>query len=155
MEIYIMYSAGYYKIGIAQDVEKRLKALETGNPHPIKVIDAIEISSREKAISIETKIHERLSDWNKSGEWFDLTKDSIEILNRTLAQNKICKGYSLNYENDDQNPPIITIQRKMAPYRKMKEKYESEKSEKEYWKQQYRKESIGQETVKQAVNTLP
>lgn len=57
---------GMIKIGRSAHPEKRLKQLQTGNPHLLKLICSFEnLGHREKYL------HEHLKKFRKKGEWFD------------------------------------------------------------------------------------
>lgn len=72
MYVYLLESAGCYKIGIAENVEKRIRQLQTGNPHKITLKYSCQVKDREQALRIESRFHEILRRFNKSGEWYQL-----------------------------------------------------------------------------------
>lgn len=64
---------GFVKIGVALDVEKRLKQLQTGHPHKLSVLLVLDEN-------IESALHEHFSEFRAEGEWFhyaDPLKDYI------------------------------------------------------------------------------
>lgn len=66
---------GPYKVGVTSGkVEKRIKAIQTGCPHPIRIFHVID---SPKAASIEGAAHLALSDFRTSGEWFNAPLDMI------------------------------------------------------------------------------
>ena len=75
-----------FKIGISKDVDKRLKQLQTGNPHKLKCIFRIE-SLEIKATKIEATIHQFFKEANKKhvlNEWFNLSDDEVFNLAKCL-----------------------------------------------------------------------
>ena len=75
-----------FKIGISKNVDKRLKQLQTGNPHKLKCIFRIE-SLEIKAAKIEATIHQFFKEANKKhvlNEWFNLTDDEVVGLAKCL-----------------------------------------------------------------------
>ena len=56
-----------YKIGITNDLEKRLKNIKTGNPYPVKFVFQQE---RNDASKIERWLHSQFNDNRMEGEWF-------------------------------------------------------------------------------------
>ncbi|KKL95041.1 hypothetical protein LCGC14_1858640 [marine sediment metagenome] len=60
----------YHKIGIAKNVNKRLKCLQTGCPERITVITITEHKSVKEARIHEKEILERYKDNKTCGEWF-------------------------------------------------------------------------------------
>ena len=79
-----------YKIGISKNPEKRIKQLQTGTPNIISLVYKFE---SEWASKIEGHLHIRYSLDRLNGEWFKLTKDTV---NEFLANcRKI--DYNLTY----------------------------------------------------------
>ena len=58
------------KIGVARNPERRLAALQTGNPEELKLLVVIECGSRAEAYAIESHLHKTLAKRNIRGEWF-------------------------------------------------------------------------------------
>ena len=79
-DLYIMQMAvtGEIKVGRSSDPERRLRHLQTGCPHPLRIILVVPGAGR-----IEKNIH-RLMDYRqtrRNGEWF-----SAEALNELPAE---------------------------------------------------------------------
>ena len=72
-----------YKIGISKNPKKRVKQLQTGNSHKIKLIFFEEVKEAKKA---ETIIHNFLKDSGNhiSGEWFSLTDNQVIVIAKNL-----------------------------------------------------------------------
>jgi hypothetical protein len=69
--LYVVSCGELLKIGVTNDIDKRIKSLQTGNPFPI-VLEYIE--ERYKPHKAETFLHRSFQDRCVSGEWFrDLT----------------------------------------------------------------------------------
>ena len=62
--------SGPFKIGVANNVKKRLDILQTGNPRRLKLITKIGPMGREQAFTMEKWFHTRLSSAAMTGEWF-------------------------------------------------------------------------------------
>lgn len=60
---------GLTKIGVSNDVWRRLKILQTGNPHKLHVSSAFEVTA-VSAYEMERRLHERLAVYRVVGEWF-------------------------------------------------------------------------------------
>lgn len=73
--IYFITDGRYTKIGKADDPEKRLKELQTGNPFPLTLIKSIDGSFEE-----ESNIHKSLSIYRMNGEWFDFNCFDDEVI---------------------------------------------------------------------------
>lgn len=76
MFIYVIGpEVGPQKIGITNDLKKRLKAIQTGNPDQLYIHHFEEIDTRTKVRLLERKIHLELNYKKLKGEWFNLTKE--------------------------------------------------------------------------------
>ena len=64
--VYLFGCADKYKIGYSNDVERRLKQLDT---RPFKLMNLYSYYSI-RAFQIEQAIHNRLSDYKVEGEWY-------------------------------------------------------------------------------------
>lgn len=60
------------KVGIAKNLKKRVKDMQTGNPYELKVLDSFGPMTKGKAVEFEThmlvKYHEKRV--RRNGEWF-------------------------------------------------------------------------------------
>jgi len=72
--LYIIECQGFYKIGVASDIEARLAQLSTGNPFPLTVET---IYKFENSDPVERAIHQRYKEQRKRGEWFELSYDDL------------------------------------------------------------------------------
>lgn len=69
-KVYLLRTNNQYKIGIAKDVNKRIRQLQTGNSLEIELISAYESPYAQK---IEKTLHNRYSYVKEIGEWFTLS----------------------------------------------------------------------------------
>lgn len=67
------------KIGFAKDPQRRLKALQTGNPDKLYLHHCVEIPV-EKVRIMENKIHTEISYKRIKGEWFNLTANEAKLV---------------------------------------------------------------------------
>lgn len=58
------------KIGITNDLDKRLKSIQTGNPEKISLVHQEEIPSYINIIEFERWLHSVFGNKRKTGEWF-------------------------------------------------------------------------------------
>jgi len=56
-----------HKIGITNDLEKRICNIQTGNPYPVKYVFFQEIKEASK---IERWLHTQFNEYKLEGEWF-------------------------------------------------------------------------------------
>lgn len=92
MYLYVIKSQHLYKIGITENVAKRLKELATSNPFGLKVIYSFEF---ENASEIELMLHRKYKTKRIAREWFALTKSDVMFL-RTFIPGQISKQESMN-----------------------------------------------------------
>ena len=67
--VYILESDGFIKIGIANDVQRRIKNLQCGNPHEIRLLNSVYSNDPS---TVERVLHRRLDRYNIRLEWFKL-----------------------------------------------------------------------------------
>lgn len=65
------------KIGVTDNVQNRIKQLQTGNPAEIFLVMHFECNSREHAFNLEKTIHEILKGQRLFGEWFSVSKTKL------------------------------------------------------------------------------
>lgn len=66
--LYVLSCGARLKIGVTNDIDKRIKTLSTGNPEPIKLEYIEERYLPHKA---EKYLHRRFHKQRVSGEWFE------------------------------------------------------------------------------------
>lgn len=74
---FIQSAAGPIKIGVSNNVAKRLKGLQTSNPHKLTVLAIV----RGGAL-MEFEYHQRFADHRLEGEWFDPHPDILAEIAR-------------------------------------------------------------------------
>ena len=81
--LYIIKPKGlsYYKIGIATDVEQRIKSLQTGCPTQLHCLYKKEFNS---TIKLEKMIHNKFKNKKTHGEWFRLNIKDVNMLIKKL-----------------------------------------------------------------------
>ena len=68
----------YVKIGYTNDTQKRLGELQTGTPHTLELMYAIQVEDRETARSIEAALHERFAASIVRGEWYVMGQQDMQ-----------------------------------------------------------------------------
>ena len=66
----------YYKIGVSININKRIEALQSGNPHKLTIYESV--YTRERYL--EGIIHRKLKQYRVEGEWFHFDKDVIKTI---------------------------------------------------------------------------
>jgi hypothetical protein len=64
---------GHVKIGVADNVTKRLKQLQTGNPHRLYLVAYLPLPSRHDADRVEQTAHADTEIERLCGEWFRMS----------------------------------------------------------------------------------
>lgn len=116
-QVYIIEQAetGYIKIGISEDVQKRLAALQTANPHKLTLRYILTCPTTQDAQTIEHMLHQRYSDWRKSGEWFDVDADEAisEIQWSIQFASHITGGTEFHIEVIQE---VVTVREEIKPF---------------------------------------
>lgn len=66
--LYILKCENEIKIGVSNDVEQRLKGVQTGNKNNVEIIH---FEERDDAYRIESLLHKKFKKFRKKGEWFE------------------------------------------------------------------------------------
>jgi Meiotically up-regulated gene 113 len=77
--VYLMKSGKYYKIGRSNDADRRAYDIRLQMPDKLDLVHKI---STDDSIGIEEYWHKRFKDKRKNGEWFELTRQDVEIFKR-------------------------------------------------------------------------
>lgn len=91
--VYIVQNNGLCKIGMTDNVKKRLKQFRIGNPTEFTVIALYE---HDNPLILEQALHHKFYKKNMNGEWFNLESGDIEQI------DKICEV--LDARKVDANP---------------------------------------------------
>lgn len=73
--LYLIKCNEFYKIGIANDLESRLAALQTGNPYPLVAVACFQFPN---AGVVEKALHQAFADVRELGEWFELGNAGVD-----------------------------------------------------------------------------
>lgn len=92
--IYFIESGEYIKIGVADDPLDRLSALQTGNPHILRMLFYYAF---EKSEIIEKLFHFIFSEKRIRGEWFSLVSE--DIIKAKLICSAICGDKSGDFND--------------------------------------------------------
>lgn len=77
--VYIVKCNEYYKIGIADDINKRLSGLQTGNPYKIELVKAYRTRAAQ---TLEKMFHFALksASLHIRGEWFKMNEATLKLI---------------------------------------------------------------------------
>lgn len=76
---FIRDGEGHIKIGMTEDIKKRMRALAYSTGKELTLYAKIDTPSRFKAAQLEKELHEQFKESNYQGEWF-YEKPVIEYL---------------------------------------------------------------------------
>lgn len=65
------------KIGKAEDLDKRLKSLQTVSPVQLQLLKAIQVTSGKEAAQLESSLHRKFAHLRLTGEWFKAEKELL------------------------------------------------------------------------------
>lgn len=71
--LYVIECAGFLKLGLTQDFERRFVAIDCGNPLPIRRVATRKVPLAGLAFA-EKWLHDRFKDRRVKGEWFAITE---------------------------------------------------------------------------------
>lgn len=85
--IYILKAVGqtHYKIGKTTNLNARINQIKPALPFKTRLIHTISSNNITKA---ELFLHEKFKDKRTNGEWFNLSKDDVQSLQRTNVINR-------------------------------------------------------------------
>lgn len=69
--IYVITDETHIKVGVSRNPSKRIKALQTGSPKPLRVVNTYCLPAK-KVYALESRCHQQISSYYlKRGEWFE------------------------------------------------------------------------------------
>lgn len=96
---------GFLKIGVSDDVDSRLKALQTATPRNLILQAKIGCASRREAYDLENQLHKMFKDFHYRGEWFassmifhldKIKHKQVEWRNKNLTDERLFKKVEKN-----------------------------------------------------------
>ena len=73
--VYFISDGSYIKIGVAENIQKRIKELQIGNPKKLFLVEYLEFNYKEQAYFAEKHLHQMFAKERMSGEWFNVADD--------------------------------------------------------------------------------
>lgn len=89
---FISDGTGWIKIGLANNPLMRLKELQTGNPHKLKIYGLIHFAKYDDARVCESELHEYFEDVQGVGEWFK--SESV----KSFLDARMCNSKTYEFE---------------------------------------------------------
>ena len=62
---------GHIKIGITDNIERRMKQLQTGNALELSLVHYIRVNSMHDAFELEALLHHALNNYKVKNEWYE------------------------------------------------------------------------------------
>lgn len=81
--VYLLHCHGFYKIGIANDVAKRLNSIQTSNPFRVDLVASVVV---DVPAELERTLHEAYAEKRTRNEWFELSDLDVCEIKQTFAQ---------------------------------------------------------------------
>lgn len=81
--IYLIDGGGWFKIGKADDIEKRIKALQTAFPHKLTCICKIKV---RYPFDVEKFLHALFGQQRLEGEWFKFTDEQLRLVKQCFKR---------------------------------------------------------------------
>jgi hypothetical protein len=75
--VYLVKAGLHYKIGRTKDLQRRVMAIQTSQPFPVKVIHAWTVVN---GAAVEGYLHQKFNATKMEGEWYHLTQDDVSRL---------------------------------------------------------------------------
>jgi hypothetical protein len=86
--VYLLESDGFYKLGRAVNIPRRISDEQTGNPHEIKLAEFFS-GPHDYCYAFEQTWHKRLADFRRRGEWFHLPPVVLEELTAEIRNRRM------------------------------------------------------------------
>lgn len=80
--IYLITDHTHYKLGIAKNVEKRRRQLQTGTPNKLSIDAFYPVTDARKK---EKYLHTKYASKQRQGEWFALNEDDVKNIKDYLT----------------------------------------------------------------------
>jgi len=79
-DVYFVKSGGYVKIGVSNDIPRRMKDLQTGSAETLELLH-----TESGSFDREAELHQQFDAYRVNGEWFQLSNEIIDYIkdNRT------------------------------------------------------------------------
>lgn len=76
-----------YKIGISENIEGRIRNIQTSHYEVISIVCSIDFDTRFLALAVEEELHKEYNQFNTIGEWFTLGSNQVEDIKNMLSSD--------------------------------------------------------------------
>lgn len=91
--VYIFSAGEFVKVGIAEDVSKRLSVARTNCPMPVRLVYSTAPMPRLLARKVEALCHFHFAEFSAEGEWFRVSSEAAQAeVSRIVVE--VCDGVS-------------------------------------------------------------
>jgi predicted GIY-YIG superfamily endonuclease len=97
--VYIVTASEFeniYKIGIAKDVEDRVRTMQTGCPFKLYAFKCYQVND---AVSVETMLHSFFHKKRLMGEWFRLNEIDLTYIDESLSNIDYVLSERIGFDN--------------------------------------------------------
>lgn len=109
MGIYaIKHPHGYFKIGQSNDPTDRCRAVQLGSPYELTLWRMV--ATHDDGEEAERKLHSRLKEHHKRGEWFSCSESQLEQELQSLVDSDESAAYHIKRGNQgkkSETPPGV------------------------------------------------
>lgn len=109
--LYLVESAGHVKIGITNDVNKRLSSIRTSTPFGVSLIQSWDLGE-EMVYKVEQHLHSLYSEYSVRLEWFKLSSAQIDEIIALLDNRDTVIEAILSKEKEDELNKVMAIREK-------------------------------------------
>lgn len=89
----VKHPDGFWKIGKSKKPYNRVDGIQTGSPYELQFKYAVEYYSGFDSPDVEGEVHNRLEEYQVSGEWFDVGEGRVVELFKTLVKSDMQEPY--------------------------------------------------------------
>lgn len=131
--VYVIKSGdtNIYKIGISNNIDKRLEGMQSGNHQDLIVVKTKYFVDRDFAEAYETLLHSEFLHKNIKREWFKLNEQDLNRIDKILEINKSLKELRLKKRKNRKynNPKRVALSEKFKPMVEINKTYNTNEIE--------------------------
>ena len=137
--VYFIYEgdSDYCKIGVSEDPEFRVKRLQCGNRNELVLYAYIESN---EAYQLEKKLHRQFKNCYERGEWFKVSKSTIDELDYDLIYPDEPSEETIDnseYESNETMEEVSTNYKKQSPGKTIMKSLKCKKCDKKFKSSKY------------------
>lgn len=104
--VYAINAGEFTKVGMTGDFLSRMKQLQPNNPYEVEIFEVETVGSFADAESLESRLHDLLSDFHYRGEWFIIPPKVIYNI-KSKGLRHWSDTHSMNRTNPEDSMQLI------------------------------------------------